>query len=253
MTISRLAANFGLRAPSGRFLLGIVCLVAAGGTSLCAGAQPAPAAEHYVIVIGEGSISVPPDYAQVRGGVTTKAKTVREATDANAKTMAAITAALMDAGIEQKDIQTSQFSVAPVYTAPEPRSEPKLSGYSVSNQVKATIRRIAKVGDILDRMVTAGATDIGGIAFRVADPSKAADQAREAAIADARRRAQVYAHASGLTLGPVAWITEDPEFAPSSPMAFKAGPVVRAAAGVPIASGEDTVTVRVVVGFDVAH
>ena len=83
-----------------------------------------------------------PDYAQIRSGVTTRAKTVKEATDANSKLMAAVTAALLESGIAQKDIQTSRFSIQPVYAPQEPRTEPKLVGYSASNQVSVTIRQI---------------------------------------------------------------------------------------------------------------
>jgi uncharacterized protein YggE len=108
------------------------------------------------------------------------------------------------------------------------------------------------VGAILDRLVTTGVTNVGNIAFLVADPSKALDQAREAAIADARRKAQVYAQASGLQLGRVIWITEDPGFAPPVPMRALGGSAAMPAP-VPIATGEDTFRVRVTVGFDTAH
>lgn len=96
--------------------------------------------------------------------------------------------------------------------------------------------------------MTAGATDAGNIAFLVSDPSKALDQAREAAIGDARRKAEVYARASGLRLGRVEWITEDTGSAP--PVLAR---VLAAPAPVPIASGEDTLRVRITVGFDIAR
>ena len=92
-----------------------------------------------VIVIGEGSVSLTPDYAQIESGVTSRARTVKEASDANSKLMGAITAALLEAGIEQKDVQTSRFSVQPVYAPQEPRTEQKLVGYSVSNHVRVKI------------------------------------------------------------------------------------------------------------------
>jgi hypothetical protein len=106
-----------------------------------------------VIVTGEGDVAVAPDHAQITGGVTTRAKSVKEATDANSKAMAAVTAALLEAGIEQKDIQTLRFSIQPVYAPQGPNTEPKLSGYSVSNQVRVKIRQIGKIGEILDRLV----------------------------------------------------------------------------------------------------
>jgi hypothetical protein len=86
------------------------------------------------------------------------------------------------------------------------------------------------------RLVAAGATDVGNIAFLVSDPSKTLDQARGAAIADARRKSEVYAQASSLQLRRVEWITEDAEFAPHGPMGAQ-GASVPMAVSVPIATG----------------
>jgi len=104
----------------------------------------------------------------------------------------------VDAGIAKKDIQTSQFSIEPVYVSPTPPGGPKLSGYRVANQVNMTIHQIAQVGDILDRLVKAGATDAGSITFLVSDREKTLDQAREAAFTNARHKAELYAHAAGV-------------------------------------------------------
>jgi len=213
--------------------------------------QAHTAPEGRVIVTGEGDVAVAPDHAQLTSGVTTRAKSVKEATDTNSKVMAAVTAALLESGIEQKDIQTLRFSIQPVYASQEPRTEPKLSGYSVSNQVRVTIRQIGKIGEILDRVIAAGATDLGSIAFLVSNPSKALDQAREAAIADARRKAEVYTHASGLRLGQVKWIIEDTGVALPVPMRAQAGSASMAAP-VPIATGEDVLRVKITVGFEIA-
>ena len=106
--------------------------------------QAHTAPEGRVIVTGEGDVAVAPDHVQLTSGVTTRAKSVKEATDTNSKVMAAVTAALLESGIEQKDIQTLRFSIQPVYASQEPRTEPKLSGYSVSNQVRVTIRQSAR-------------------------------------------------------------------------------------------------------------
>ena len=238
----QLAFGIGLIAAAGLFL-----------SPVHAQAQEAQSAPHgRVIVIGEGSVSVTPDYALITSGVTTEAKTVKGATDANSKLMAAITTALLDRGIEQKDIQTSQFSIRPVYAPHEPRTEPKISGYSVSNQVSVKIRKIGDLGEILDHLVTAGVTNVGNIAFLVSDASKAADHARETAIADARRKAEVYAHASGIQLGRVEWITEDTGVV--APIQTRAqGASAAIAAAVPISPGEDILRVRVTVGFGIAR
>jgi uncharacterized protein YggE len=210
--------------------------------------EPRHVPEARIVVTGEGSVSVKPNYAQIRSGVTTRAKTVKEGVDANSKLMVAIVGALKGAGVAEKDIQTSRFSIQPVYAPQEPRTEPKLLGYNVSNQVEVTIRAIDRVGDVLDKVVGAGATDVGNVSFLVSDASKSLDEARDAAIADARRKAEVYAKAAGVQLGRVEWITEEAGGAPPVPMMARAQ-----AAPVPIVTGEDTLLVHVIVGFDIAR
>jgi len=251
--LARRSGRFALQAASRRFLAAAAMAAVAIFAAPCAQAQQRPAqAEARVIVVGEGSVHVAPDYAQIRGGVTTKGKTVKEATDANSKVMAAITAALLSAGVAQTDIKTAQFSIQPVYAPSQPQAEPKLVGYSDSNQITVTVRALGKVSDTLDRMVDAGATDIGNVSFLHSDPAKALDQAREAAVADARRKAELYAHAAGFTLGRVAWLTEDTGTMPPVPM-----PMFRAQASmtapVPISAGEDTLRVQITIGFDIAN
>jgi uncharacterized protein YggE len=204
-----------------------------------------------IVVTGEGSVTVPPDYAEIRTGVTTRGKSAKEALDANSKLMTAVTTVLQNSGVEQKDIQTSRFSIEPVYAPQQSNSIRSLTGFEAVNQVSLTIRQIAKLGDILDKLVSAGANDIGGIEFLHSDPVKALDQARQAAVADARRKAELYAQASGVALGGVLWITEDQAYA-----AVMKGGLMRAAAGgmpAPIAAGEDTLRASVTVGFDLTH
>jgi len=230
--------------PVGVFAAAMFCIAAAQAQTV----EPKSSPEARVVVVGEGSVSVAPDYARIRSGVSTNAKTVKEASDTNSKLMSNIIATLADAGIAKKDIQTSEFSIEPVYASPTPPGGPKLSGYRVSNQVNVTIHDIAQVGEVLDRLVKAGATDAGNIAFLVSDREKALDQAREAAIANA----DLYARASGLNLGRVAWITETAGFEPLLRGAGVARPKM-ASVPVPIESGEDTLTARVTVGFAIAQ
>ena len=213
--------------------------------------EPKSPAEARVVVVGEGSVTVAPDYARIRSGVSTNAKTVKEASDTNSKLMTNIIAALAEAGVAKKDIQTSEFSIEPVYASPTPPGGPKLSGYRVSNQVNVTIHQISQVSEILDRLVKAGATDAEKIAFLISDHEKALDQAREAAVANAKHKADLYARAAGVNLGRVAWITEASDFEPIAPMGV-ARPTM-ASSPVPIERGENTITARVTVGFDIAE
>jgi uncharacterized protein len=250
---ARRCVKFTIKAGSRRFAVVAAIAALASLVTPYAQAQPLPVQlEGRVIVIGEGSIHVAPDYAQIIGGVTTNGRIVKEATDANSKLMAAITAALLNSGIAQTDIQTTQFSIQPIYAPPQSQNEPKLVGYRVSNQVTVTVRSLGKVSGILDRMVDAGATDIGNVSFLHSDPAKVLDQARESAIADARRKAELYAHGLDFTLGRVAWLTEDTGLMPPVPV-----PTFRAqasmAAPVPIAPGEDNLKVQITVGFDISR
>jgi uncharacterized protein len=230
-------------------------LLAAGMLAATAPAEaqqpPPPLPPARVIVTGEGSVTVPPDYAEITSGVTTQAKTAKAASDANSKAMAAINAALQNAGIAQNDIQTARFSVSPVYGTPQPNHAPPLVGFSVANQLGIKVRQIGQVGAILDALIAAGATDAGSVQFLHSDTSKALDQARQTAVADARRKAELYAQAAGLKLGAAAWITEVPAYAPPSP----AGGVrmFAATSAVPISAGEDTLQVQITAGFEVAH
>jgi len=212
--------------------------------------QPDATPESRIMVIGAGRVQVVPDEARIRSGVTTRAKTIKEASDANAKLMTAITTVLSASGIAQTDIQTTRFSVQPVYAPAQPGVEPKLSGYSVANQAEFTIRQVSKLGDILDRLVSAGATDIGNIEFLHSDPAKVLDQAREAAVADARHKAELYARAAGVNLGRVLSITEDAVNGTPVPMARASA---ARAAFVPIATGEDTLEARIFVAYEIVR
>jgi uncharacterized protein YggE len=198
-----------------------------------------------IVVIGEGTVTVAPDLALVRGGASTRAPTVKEAADTNSRTMTAIIDKLVEAGIDGKDIQTSEFSIQPVYASADSHSAQKPVGFNVSNQVTAKIRTIGKVSDMLDRMIAAGANNVWNVEFLVSDPSKALDEARRSAIADARRKAELYANAAGVALGPVVSVTEQGTTVPGlvrmRGMAANVEP--------PIAAGEDTLRVSVSVGF----
>jgi uncharacterized protein YggE len=204
-----------------------------------------------ITVGGEATIALTPDLAQATGGVTTEAKTVREASDANAQAMNAVIAALKEAGIADKDIQTAQFTVTPVYSqARQGRpDEPRITGYRASNQVRFNIRDISKVSDVLDRAIAAGATDLRGVTFTMSESSKVKDQARAEAIADARRRAEVYAKAVGAQVGRAVAITEAGTVPPRPTFALETAQRAPAAAP-PIAPGETTLRVSVTVTFE---
>jgi uncharacterized protein len=197
-----------------------------------------------ISVTGEANVSVAPDQAQIDGGVSTDAKTAREASDANNAAMGKVLLALKGAGIDEKDYQTSRLSLQPQY--PPNRTGPSPAvGYRASNRVTIKVRDVTKVANIIDVLVGTGANDIGGIHFVVTQASKLLDEAREQAIADARRKAQIYAKAAGVTLGEPIAISE--QGAPT-PM-FRSKVAGGMAASAPVAQGEETLSVSVSVSW----
>ena len=197
-----------------------------------------------ISVTGEASVSVPPDQAQIDGGVTTDAKTAREASEANNAAMGKVLLALKGAGIEEKDYQTSRLSLQPQY-APNRPGPSAVVGYRASNRVTVRLRDVAKTAGIIDVLVGAGANELGGINFVVSQASKLLDEAREKAIADARRKAEIYAKAAGVTLGEALSISEDG----GAPPVFRGKLAAPMAAGVAVAQGEETLSVNVSVSW----
>jgi uncharacterized protein YggE len=203
----------------------------------------AHAAEKLVTVTGEATVAVAPDTAMIRIGVTSQDKTAREASEVNAKQMTAVLAAIKDAGIADRDIQTSRLSLQPQYD-PNKSGTARLTGFQATNQVTVRIRDIDKLPAVLDRAIGAGANEMSGIEFVVSEQSKLLDQARDDAIADARRKAELYAKAAGAKLGRVVSITEEGSSPPPRPMqAMRAG-------AVPVAPGEQTLRAVVTVSYD---
>jgi uncharacterized protein len=196
-----------------------------------------------ISVTGEATVSVPPDVAQVDGGVTSEAKTAREASDANNVAMAKVLSALKGAGIAEKDYQTSRLSLQPQYAPNRPGPSP-IVGYRASNHVTIRVRDVTKIANVIDTLVGAGANEIGGINFMVSQASKLLDDARAQAVADARRKAEIYAKAAGVTLGAPLSISE--EGAPGPLFRTKMAPM---AAATPVAQGEETLSVTVNVSW----
>ena len=197
-----------------------------------------------ISVTGEATVSVPPDLAQIDGGVTSEAKTAREASEANNAAMGKVLQALKGAGIEEKDIQTSRLSLQP-QSAPNRTGPSAISGYRASNRVTIRVRDVAKVANVIDTLVGAGANEIGGINFVVSQASKLLDEARERAVADARRKAEIYAKAAGVTLGAPLNISEEGNSVPVPYRRMAAGMAVSA----PVAQGEETLAVTVSVSW----
>lgn len=201
-------------------------------------ATPAPAGT--IRVTGRAHHEVAPDQATITVGVHDRARTARAATDANNEHMARITAALRSRGIAERDIQTSMFQVNEDYDA-----RGRVNGFVVTNLVTITVDDLERTGEILDAAVSAGANQVHGVSFGLADPHGSEQQALEQAMADARKRGEVLAKSAAGSLGDVIGI--DTVYAPTfQPRVFGS---MAEGADVPISPGTLESDVEVTVLF----
>jgi uncharacterized protein YggE len=217
-------------------MLGVLLLLAAS-------LLPALAVDRIVSVSGEAAVSAAPDSAALRIGVSTQAASAREASNANAQKTMAVLAALKDAGVAEKDIQTAWLSLQPQYETARPGA-PRVAGFQASNQLHVKVRDLKALAGVLDRAIAAGVTEVAGIEFVISEQSKLLDQAREQAIANARRKAELYVKAAGGRVGQVIAIAEDAAVPSPRPMAMRA-----AAIATPVVPGEQTLHVNVSVTY----
>jgi hypothetical protein len=183
----------------GTLLIGAVLLSACGQIE----AQGVTStSERYIRVSGSGEVAVVPDIAYINIGVHSEAEDVTSALEANNTQAAELTEALKAEGIEEKDIQTANFNVYP-QTRYDNMGQPVGTSYVVDNTVYVTVRDLANLGKMLDTAISAGANNIYGISFDIADKETVLAQARELAIKDAEAKAQSVAEVAGVTLGQI--------------------------------------------------
>jgi hypothetical protein len=200
-----------------------------------------------ISVAGQGQASAVPDQAMLSAGVATTAHTANAALADNAQKMTAVFAALKAAGVPERAIQTSNFSVSPQYSNNNNDAQ-RITGYQVSNQVDVTLDDTKKLGPAIDALVAAGANQINSVNFGLRDNSALMTKAREAAMADARRRAETLAGAGNGSVGAVLSISEGSTETPR-PVMYRAV-AMAPGAPTPTAAGEESVSVTVNVTYE---
>jgi hypothetical protein len=222
-------------------LVALTLLAAAASPAL---AQPAPAPavtplgpnSAVLSLTAEGRSTRTPDLAMFTAGVVTQGRTAAEALTENSRQMAAVVAALRRAGVAERDIQTASISLNPRYTNPEREamiraretrdpyvpppepSAPRIVGYDARNYVQVRVRRVGEMGRVIDALAAAGANEINGPHFTVDEPRAALDEARTAAVAEARQRAELYARAAGMRVSRILSVTEAGGYYPVQPI-----------------------------------
>ena len=221
--------------PAG-FCIAALLLTAAPACAQTSPTETPKMTERTVSVTASGRVSAMPDLAAISTGVQTDANTAREAMSRNTVAMTKLIDGLKATGIDAKDIQTTAVTINPRYTNPRDGTQPVINGYSAGNQVRIVVRDMKRVGEILDAALTLGATQMGGISFDVSQAETLKDEARKVAIANARRRAELFAAATGASVGQVISISEDAQF--NGPQPVLMGTRAKAVAGpVPVEAG----------------
>lgn len=239
-------------------------LVAAAALSLAApfsvlahdsASQPEVAPNSTILNISaSGNSSQKPDLALFTAGVATTGKTAGEALSANSAAMNRVIRALRASGIAERDIQTSNLSVSPVYSSRQrPANEleeqvPPIIGYRASNQLAVKQRKLDEFGKVIDTLVSAGANQVDGPSFQVEDMDAALDGARRGAMAEARKRAELYAGAAGLRVKRIVTISESGGYSPRPMMARIVASDM--AESTPVAAGEVELQISVSVMFE---
>ncbi len=200
-----------------------------------------------VTVSATATVSAKPDQARISSGVVSEAATARDALSKNTELMKKVIAELKAGGIDADDIQTASFNVEPV-TAYDSKANtpPRITGYRVANQVSVLVRDLAKLGEVLDKLVTVGANAISGLSFEVSTADALKDDARKEAMANALRRATLLAKAGGADVGDVLQISEDVVM--DGPRPYVVARMAKAEA-VPIESGTSVLEARVTVTY----
>lgn len=219
--------------------------------------QPAPApavapGARTLRVEGNGETKAAPDEAYLDLAVETVAPTAKAAGEENARKMEKVLAALTQAGIPKREIDTRNYSVFPEYTPlPTDGAEPKLKGYRVQNLVSVHVTDLTRVGALLDKALAAGANRVDAVRFGLSRPDAVQAEALRQAVQRARNSAQVLAAALGVKLGPVldASTVSEPVRPFVTRMARMESADLAAGPTTPIEPEEQTVTARVVLIF----
>jgi uncharacterized protein YggE len=211
------------------------------------GARPAT-----VRVRGEGQVEVAPDAATVTIGVLVSKASLKKAREEAAARAADAIAAVKEAGIPDRDIQTSEYVIQPRRSIDAKAKPTEIAGYDVRNTISVTVRDLERLPELLDAAVAASANQVNGPSFFIQHPEAAEDEASRLAMADARRRAEVLAEAAGATLGRVRSIDEVEEHSGPAPRMMMRAMAADSGATTPIEAGTERITARVEVVWELA-
>jgi uncharacterized protein YggE len=200
---------------------------------------------------GTGKVVFVPDVGYVSVGVSSDGTTAAEAWQKNGEVVRRVFDALKAIGLEDKDLKTSNLHVSPRYDRPKDKA-PVLVGYTAGYDLNVTVHDLKLMGKVLDAAVEAGANRQMAISFGCSDPEKLMDEARRRAVAEARKKAEIYVNGAGASLGLVQNITEG-SFTPYRSLQYEQMAPAGAKADLVIAAGEQEMSVTVTVTYTLNH
>lgn len=207
-------------------------------------------------ISAEAQVKADPDMATISAGVVTNAATAEAAMKENSEKMNAIFAALKKAGIADKDRQTSGLTINPQYHY-EKNKSPQITGYQANNSLNVTLRDMKNIGPVLDSLIAQGANNISGPNFSVEEPEELLNKGRKQAVEKARKRAEVYAAATGLKIGKIRSISEHSNIGYPQPVFYARAEMAKAADGMaastPVASGQVNMSVTVNISYELVE
>lgn len=206
-----------------------------------------------ITVSGEGKVYAKPDVAMVSLGVTTTGQTTADVISESSEKMNAVIKAVKDSGVEDKDIQTTNYNLYPLYNYTEAAGR-VFQGYTLEQSVSVKIRDFAKVGEILQKATGAGANMTGNLVFTIDDPEQYKAEARAKAIEQAKEKAQSLASASGIRLGKLVNVYENyyyPMYESSKAYGLGGGSVDAVMPAPSIESGQQEITININLTYQV--
>ncbi|MWD27415.1 DUF541 domain-containing protein [Aquicoccus sp. SCR17] len=212
---------------------------------------PAQAMRH-ITVTGHGEVETVPDMGVLQLGVTEQSAEPQAAMDAASDVAARILERLTGEGIAERDVQTSQISLNPVWSdRPNEYGERAITGYEATQTVTVRVRELDRLGEVMSAVVADGANRLNGLQLTLQDPDPVTDEARRRAVEDARARAELYAEAAGVKLGEIRAISE-PGNGGGYPRPMMEAAFARAGDSAPVAPGEITISADIDMVFGIA-
>lgn len=210
-------------------------------------------------VSGEGKVKATPDFATVTVGVTAKAATQQEAQNLLNGNINKVVASIKALGIDDKDIKTENYNIYPEYgdirvmsIAPAPPTDENgITGYNTNTNITITLEDPTLADKVIDASTASGANQVGGVNYQVKDKENAMNEARTAAVADAKRKAENAAKAAGFRLGRITNYSESEGGGYPMPMMAKAEDARGGNVPTQTQPGEDELTMIVTISYEI--